>query len=330
VTGSEQVIGLEHRDAWEVALEAVPHAFAHTWDHCHAMATTSGHTTYLYCFRSPEARIVCPVAERPVGQYVDIVTPYGFSGFVGTGDCPSFGSHWTRYAERNGYVCGYLILNPVMANRTYFGGAAQPHKTLFVIDLRPDEDVIFSRLSTNRRRQVRRGESDGVGLVYDRSRLTEFFVDVYPDFATRRVAAGVYRLNEGSMRELCRSPRVLLVGAQRENRLCAVSLFGFTPHAADYLFNASLPGEERHSTLLIWAAIRELKARGVRSLNLGGEVREGDGVGEFKRRFGADTVPLLNVKQVYRPDVYTSLCEQAGVDPADASFFPAYRARARA
>ncbi len=323
----EELIPLDDRGPWEAALESVPHAFAHTWTNCHAMAQTSGLATFLYSFESPGARIVCPLAERPIGEYADVVTPYGFSGFVGTGDCPSFSERWREFAERAGYVCGYLIVNPVMGNETYFGEAAGDHKNLFVFDLTLEVEELFARLSTNRRRQIRRAQADGDAIVRDREALSEFFVETYPDFIARRNAtASVYDLGERSMRELCASQQVLLLGAQREGRLRSVSLFGFTSHAGDFLFNASLPGEEGHSAMLIWGAVRELKERGVPTLNLGGGVTDDDSLTEFKRRFGTERVPLRNIKHVYRPDVYDALCREAGVDPATTSYFPAYRA----
>jgi hypothetical protein len=289
------------------------------------MASTSGHATYLYSFDSGDARIVTPLAERPIGDYADVVTPYGFSGFVGTADCPSFASHWRQFAERAGYVCGYLLLNPVMPNDTYFGDAAEHHKELFVFDLTLDEEELFARLSSNRRRQIRRADEDA--LVWDRERLTEFFVATYPDFMARLDSvASVYDLSEASMRELCESPQVLAVGVEQEESVRAVSLFGFTEHAADFLFHASLPGEGSHSAFLIWAAARALRERGVPSLNLGGGIGEDDSLAEFKRRFGTGRVPVKNIKQVYRADVYEALCAEAGVDPGATSYFPAYRA----
>jgi hypothetical protein len=324
-TGSAELIGLDDRDGWESALREVPHVFAHTWDHCHAIAASSGDATYLCSVPCGEARIVSPLAERAIGPYVDVVTPYGLSGFVGSGDCSSLASRWSELAEQRGYVCGYLILNPVLPNNTYFGEAAKHHKMLFVFDLRLDDDELFARLSTNRRRQIRRAERDRDALIDDRERLTEFFVRTYPDFMARRDAAGVYELNEQTLRELCGSHGTLLVGAQRAGRVRAASLFGFTPQGSDFLYNVSLPGEESYSVRLIWAAVRELRRRGVPTLNLGGGVVENDSLAEFKRRFGADQVPLRNVKQIYRRDVYDELCAEAGVDPERSSYFPAYR-----
>jgi hypothetical protein len=64
-------------------------------------------------------------------------------------------------------------------------------------------------------------------------------------------------------------------------------------------------------------------------LNLGGGIREGDDVAEFKRRFGAAERPLASLRQVYRPDVYDRLCAQAGVSPQRSGWFPPYRAAGR-
>lgn len=324
LSASHRLISLHDRDAWESTLDGMPHAFAHTWTNCRAMTGPQGNVTHLYSYESAEGRIVCPVSERAIGAHLDSVTPYGFSGFVGTGDCPGFASRWEEFAAGRGWVCGYLILNPVLPNGTWFGDAAEFHKTLYVVDLRLDEAELFARLSSSRRRQLRRADTDA--LVFDRADLAEFFVATYPDFIARHDAAGVYELTEESMRLLCGSDDVLLVGAARDGRLRAVSLFGFTQHAGDFLFNASLPGEEGYSAMLIWTAVLELKARGVPSLNLGGGLTEGDSLAEFKRRFGARTVPLHNLKQIYRPDLYARLCAEARVDPESTAYFPAYRA----
>jgi hypothetical protein len=322
-TGFEELIDLEDRGAWEAALRGVPHAFAHTWDNCQAIRASTRYRTFLYCFDSPGARVVCPLAERPVASDVDVVTPYGLSGFVGAGDCPSLAAQWWAFAKCRRYVCAYLLLNPVLSNDTYFREQATHHKVLFVMDLRQSEEQLFMRLSTNRRRQVRR--ADERSLVTDPARLADFFVATYPGFMARRGAATAFRLNERSLRALCDSPRTLLVGAQDGGCLRAVSLFGFTDYAGDFLFNASLPGEESSSAALIWAAALELKALGVPTLNLGGGVSEGDSLAEFKRRFGAEQAPLRHIKQVYRPARYSELCQRVGADPAAPGYFPAYR-----
>src|SRR6185503_9155258 len=99
VSRSGTLIPLEDRAAWDAALADVPHAFAHTWDNCSAMAASSGHSTFLYSYRAGGGRVVCPLAERPIGREADVVTPYGFSGFAGTGECPGLAAEWHDFAE---------------------------------------------------------------------------------------------------------------------------------------------------------------------------------------------------------------------------------------
>jgi hypothetical protein len=290
------------------------------------MTASSGYRTYLYSFERPDVRIVCPVAERPVNGLVDLVTPYGFSGFVGTGPCSDFADHWVRFATTNGYVCAYLVLNPVMTDGTYFAGIARRHRTVYVLDLSLGEEALFARLSTNRRRQIRKADRDPTVLVHDQERLTDFFVRIYPDFMERHGAADVYRLSSESLHALCRSRHVIIVGAEQAGEIVAVSLFGWTKDCGDFLYNVSVPGAERHSASLIWAGVRQLISAGVPVLNLGGGVAEGDSLAEFKERFGAEARPLESVQQIYRQDAYDELCRAAEVDGRGlGSYFPAYR-----
>jgi hypothetical protein len=117
----------------------------------------------------------------------------------------------------------------------------------------------------------------------------------------------------------------LLVGAG-DGQLESVAAFGYTAHAGDYLFGVSRPGGERHSARLVWWGIERLRELGVASLNLGGGIRPGDDVAEFKRRFGAAEKPLASLCQVYRREAYERLCAKAGVSPGSSGWFPPYRA----
>jgi hypothetical protein len=57
-------------------------------------------------------------------------------------------------------------------------------------------------------------------------------------------------------------------------------------------------------------------------LNLGGGVKPGDGLEDFKRGFSNAELPFVTHEIVCDPEVYASL----GAGPEDSRFFPAYRA----
>src|SRR4028118_253375 len=96
-------IPLSEPAEWRNALEGIPHAFGHTWESCYAMNLTTGNPTYLYLFEDGDTRIVCPVSERLFKGQVDIVTPYGFSGFTGNKEHSDFRRHWKTFAVEQRY-----------------------------------------------------------------------------------------------------------------------------------------------------------------------------------------------------------------------------------
>lgn len=322
-------ISLAEPERWREALEGVPHAFGHSWGSCRAMQLTSGLETFLYRYEDAGGRVVCPFSVRSWGGEADLLTPYGFSGFVGVGHCPEFPARWSEFAREEGFVCGYVGLHPVLDDGSRYHAADRfVHNVAHVLDLTLEEDELFARLSVNRRRQIREWERGRARLVLDRPRLAEFFAAQLERFLEERGAAGVYYLSPASQATLFGLDDVLLLGAERDGELEAVSVFAATPWVGEFLFNVSLPGGREHSAALIWAAALRLRESGVAALNLGGGVRPGDGIDRFKERFGGRAIPLASLKQVYAAESFAALCARAMADPADrTAYFPPYHAR---
>jgi hypothetical protein len=324
--GRHQLITLDDGERWAAALADVPHGPAHTLGFCRAIQLTSGMPTYLYQYESRSGRVVCVLAEREHAGEVDVTTPYGFGGFAPSGDWGDFASDWREFARERGWVCGYIALNPVFADATPFGrDEVIVHNRLFTLDLRKSPERLWAGLSRNRRRQLRKGDAIGVQLELDRSRLSDFLVDESAGFFARKGAGSATDFRPETIAALAELDDTLLVGAGAAT-LEAVGAFAYTAHTADALFAVSRPGGERHSTHLYWWGIERLRELGVPTLNLGGGVREGDDIAEFKRRFGAAEQPLASLRQVYRLDVYERLCAEAGVSPERSGWFPPYLA----
>jgi len=319
-----ECVPLEAPQDWRSRLEGLRHGFAHTWESCFAMYLTSRAPTYLYCLSSPMGRAVCPLSERSSGGHTDIVTPYGFSGFTAAGTSFDPTTYLAEFAGTRGYVCAYLVTNPALQIDLDDTGK-EAYRHIYVIDLRQSESELFSRLSNNRKRAVRALERGGVEVEWDRARPRQFVLAEYHPFMRGKHANPVYDFTIETLDYLLDLDRVLVIGAGSP-KIEAVTIFGYTPFSADYLFNISVGDGRRWSVALIWAGMKRLKALGIPTLNLGGGVREGDGVASFKERFGARRVPLVAVKQIYQPTVFAELCRRAGADPLDpTAYFPPYR-----
>lgn len=323
----QRLIPLSDPDGWDEALMGIGHAFAHRHDNCAAFSLSQAEPAFLYSAVAPGGRVAVPLALRSKAGHKDLVSPYGFSGFAGSGRIDGFEELFTAFARAQGWVCGFIAQHPKVT-LSYFDQEAECDcnrltRLAYVIDLSVSEEEMVRRLSQNRRRQMRGwSRSD---LSFDRDEILAFILANRKAFYAARSASTVYDFADATWRALAASPNTLLIGRRLEGRIVAGSVFAWQGEIGDYLFNISVPEGQPASAQLIWEAAVRMKAAGITSLNLGGGIAEGDGVAQFKQRFGPQRLPLLALQQVYCKEVFCSLCQSAKV-PAEIGqgFFPPY------
>lgn len=327
VASCHSVIAITEPDKWRDAIADVPHAFAHTWASCRAMQLSSDMATFLYRYDDGARRIICPFSTRRFEDSQDLLTPFGFSGFAGHGDAGDFPRVWSVFARELDFVCGYIGLHPALDGARFAEPAdVYESNSAFLLDLTGSEAELLGRMSLNRQRQIRAWNNGDVELVEDRDALSAFFNRHLGTFLDERGAAKVNYQSNASLELLASLDNVLMLGAAVDGTLQAVSMFGYTSHVGEFLFNVSLPEGKRHSAPLIWCAAMRLRSLDVPTMNLGGGIRPGDGVAAFKTRFGGREVPLRSARQVYRADRFDALCRSAGVTTARDGYFPPYHA----
>ena len=320
-------IPLESPGEWKDAQKDISHSFYHTWENCHAMNLTTGYKTYLYVFEKENVKIICPVAEREYNGYVDITTPYGFSGFAGNRDFPDFINYWTEFAVKKNYICGYISLNPLTSSESYFNKKDSYISTnLYFIDLSKSLTDIFENLDANRRKQIKDFKKAEAGFIYDKDILTEFLINNYPDFLKRTNASKANYFSESTLRALCFSENVFMAGAGDKGKIEAVYVFGYTQFTGDCLFNVATVEGRKHTALLFWRGLKYFKSKKIPVMCLGGGIREDDNVAMSKERYGAYKLPFVNLKQIYDHERYNQLCILKNINPAEMNgYFPAYR-----
>jgi hypothetical protein len=261
---------------------------------------------------------------------VDIVSPYGFGGFAGHHTNVPLSVHWNRFVRGRKYVCGYIGLHPVLSDlATWNTDELFRARDLYILDLRLTVKELLSNMSGNRRRQLRNWDVTASTLEHDHPAMREFVLDHAARFLTDKGASTARLLSRETLNALVSSAAVFVVGRRGEaNKTIAVSTFAHTRYAADYLLNVSSPGGECYATALLWSAILRLKSMEVPILNLGGGgAQDGDGISEFKRRFGALPTPFYSLRQIYDFTTFENLCGLAGVPPrAQGPYFPPYYA----
>jgi hypothetical protein len=202
-------------------------------------------------------------------------------------------------------------LHPVLDASSYemdgpLAGLSRTHSSnqVFALDLTQTETQLAAGLSHNVRQRLRDWRRSGARLLDEPAQLKEFFMAEYAACMRRLGAAPVYDFPPALLEALLRHEALFLLGAENASgELEAVSVFGYTAHCGEYLFNVALPSGRRHSAALLWEGLRHLKSKDVPLANLGGGVQAGDGLAQFKARFGGQALPLRALKQVYRAEV---------------------------
>ena len=325
LSSGNRCISLSQPDDWKEALAGTRHALGHTWGWCRAIQLTTGMPTFLYVHDAPFGRVICPISQRTLAGYVDLVTPYGFSGFALAGSVRSFAHYWRTFASSTGAVCSYVGLHPVLTDENLL---SQPdlrtYRSSFVLDLTLSTETLASNLSPSRRRELRHWTQ--YTFEVNTADAIDFFIRNYSRFILAKGADSTYHFSQDTLRAIVALKDVICVGIRTASGITSVSLFGTVPPVGEYLFNVAVPNGPSHAAVLLWWAVNHCKELGLHYLHLGGGVREDDGITEFKRRFGAFRLPLACQTQVYRPEAYRVLCNRSGVDPYTSNYFPAYRA----
>ncbi len=323
----QRLIPLHEAAAWHRALHGLPHATAHAWSYNLAVSFSTPDRIFLYCYESDCARIVCPLVERAWKGRLDVVTPYGFSGFAGIGFDPEFETCWNRFAIEQGWICVYIGIHPAMnADACFANDARETGNEVFIVNLQQSEDALFTGLSPNVKERLRAWRKTGARIVDEPERARSFFLANYADCMQRAGASPVYQFSRATLDALAEVEGTFFLAAENAGgRIEAVSLFGETKFCGEYLFNISLPDGRHHSAALLWEAMLRLRQRGTPRLNLGGGVRRGDGLAQFKARFGGEAQPMRAIKTVFLDDAYLACCREARVHPAKEGYFPPYR-----
>lgn len=324
---SQRAIPLESPLEWKQALSSIPHSFFHTWEHSYAMYLTHKLPAYLYCFEHAGVRIICPFIERPFQGYIDIATPYGFSGFAGNADYPDLPLYWNEFVRSRGYVSAFLTLHPLFC-RSGYTRMEETHelKSLYILDTMLESHMLLSKCTKSRRQDIQKWQTGVLSLVNDKALIARFVLDNYRDFFRRKKASFSYDFSPATIQFILDLDSVFAVGAACKGEIKAVHITVFTSYAAEYLFYFCVPGAERNSSGLIWEAASFLRIHGIKAFNLGGGLVNGDALDDFKRRFGGKRHSLRVLKQAVRPDIYDELCWDSELDPrVDRDYFPAYR-----
>lgn len=324
-------IELDSPSEWEMALQGVEHSFCHRWEYCNAMSISFGLNTCLHVFEDESGKATVALSERQKETGIpDLVSPYGFGGFAGDLDflrSKKFRDAFIDFGLSDGYATAYILQNPLLKlPKFYWKNYLDCSHLVYKIDLTMDIASLWSAMSKTHRYEIKRFERENATIsIFDRSLLAPAVKSLYGETLRRVNASDVYYFSDDTLDILMDSSKALLIGVKDEKGIQAVSIFLHTQFAAEYFLNATTLQGRKYSRKILWRAIETLKDMEVASLNLGGGVKPGDSLDDFKRRFGGKALDGQALKIIFNQGVYNALSEKyCGGNNQAAGYFPPY------
>ncbi|WP_404363947.1 GNAT family N-acetyltransferase [Corallococcus coralloides] len=263
-----------------------------------------------------------PLVVRPIEgtPYRDAISPYGFPGgrLDGLSDVSKDAVDWT------GTELVSLFVRDRVSGPRCFAGGTERNEVFFIDSQRPIE------FQAEARRQMRRNTRLGYVSTCAPAREAsheerEGFKDVYRQTMVRDEAQARYFFSDAYFEDMFASAVAWLVTTRAPDGGIASSGVAVASDSVLHYYlggtaNAHLSRSPAKNT--VFGAMVELSLQLGLPLHLGGGVRPGDGLEQFKRSFANSSSRLHTHEVICDPSAYARL--SAGRD--DTGFFPAYRA----
>ncbi|RYZ39624.1 MAG: GNAT family N-acetyltransferase [Myxococcaceae bacterium] len=263
-----------------------------------------------------------PLIVRPIEgtPYLDAISPYGYPGGLldGLSEVPKDAVDWSG----TGLVS--LFVRERVSGPRCFSGATE-RNAVFLIDPRlPIEFPAEARRQM--RRNTRLGFVSTCCPVLEASHEErEGFKEVYRQTMVRDGALSRYFFSDAYFDALFSSPVAWLATTRAPDGHIASSGVGVTSDGMLHYYlggtaDAHLARSPAKNT--VYGALVELGTQLGLPLHLGGGVRPGDGLEQFKRSFANAASHLYTHELICEPSVYDRLSASS----SDTDYFPAYRA----
>jgi hypothetical protein len=282
--------------------------------------------THTLVIDSPGERLVAPLVVRGIdgaGER-DAVSPYGYPGIVAAGG--PWGLSPLSPDEVDWSATGLVS---VFVRGTALGPHALAGREAGTLQI--SDPALKRRSRPSDRQQIRRNEASGFAAEVRPGPETgeterAGFRRVYEQTMVRTDAHERYFFEREWFDAALSSPRTWLATVKEPGgEIAAASLAALSDGALHYFLSGTSDQHLRDAPMKnVIVALQDLSQELGVPLNLGGGLRPGDGLEEFKRGFANSRVPFVTHEIVCDRDAYGRL--SAGRPRKD--FFPAYRAPA--
>ncbi len=273
----------------------------------------------------------------PETQY-DLITPYGYGGFlVEGGKTKPLEQKYTNFCLENGIISEFVRFHPMLENARdalSIYETVELGKTVY-IDLR-DKNNIWSNFTGKNRNVIRKAKNLGVEIFWGRSpQLFEKFKELYDQTMAGQNADDYYYFTKPFYTSIMWDLRnhAMIFYATHKSDIIAMAIILFCNRQMHYHLSGSNWDYRNYAAnnLLLYKAALWGHDNGFETFHLGGGLGGAeDSLYQFKKAFNRNGHSVFSVgKACFNREAYDMLVDIRKQDnnfDADSGFFPLYRA----
>lgn len=308
----------------------------------------------LFLYLGENNRGICVMMKRDIaddlrfkglienGKYFDMVTPYGYGGFIfekypDEAEIKTLREELENVLVGEGIIAAFFRFHPVLKN------ADQSRQLLKVIDLgktvaidTSSEEIIWNNIISKNRNMIRKAEKSDVVVKHGTDpALFDKFIEIYNSTMDHDNAENYYYFTPEFYSSIANQLKgnYEMFYAELESDIIAMSIMIFANGQMHYHLSGS-KYEYRNlapSNLLLYKAALWANEQGFNTFHLGGGVGSGeDNLYKFKAAFNRHSDYRFSIgKWIIDSEKYQELCEVRTSSDENynqqSPFFPVYR-----
>lgn len=268
------------------------------------------------------------------GKWFDLVTPYGYGGWLleGDGEPSELDAVYTKFCREQSIVCEFVRYHPMWDNANQM---EQMYQLIYLghtiaMDLK-DKETIWSNIISKNRNMIRKAEKNGIEIVHglDSERLSAF-KKMYDETMAKDAAEEYYFFGDAFYNSINvdMTDNAIVFTAIYEGKPIAAAIMLYANRKLNYHLSGSdiTYRSIAPTNLLLYKAALWGCENGMKTFHLGGGIgSQEDNLFKFKRAFyKGEPRQFVIGRKKFLPSVYDELNKYRAGIPAS-SFFPEYR-----
>lgn len=269
-------------------------------------------------------------------QYFDLITPYGYGGFMGDiQDYDSLNQEYTDYCRDKGYVCEFVRFELFSDYYAHYDGVTESRTHNVVRSLDAPLDEIWMDFKQKVRKNVKRANTYNLEIIIENSgEYLDDFLSIYYGTMERSNAEAEYYFSRGFFENLNQmKENIMYFHVVYEGKIISTELVIYgSENAYSYLGGTNREFfDMRPNDFLKYEIIKWAKEKGLKNFVLGGGYGSDDGIFQYKTCLAPHGIKDFYIgRRVLDCMAYDELCHIRGIESnsmniGNIGFFPEYR-----